>query len=274
MKDFYTIQEFAKLTGVEASTLRYWDDAGVFSPAKRDSDNHYRYYSLPQITAVNFVSVLSDLNIPIKTIAAMRRERDPENFISLLEKKEREMDMELRSLRERSSIIHARRELINFGLKVTDTQMSVMRRDSKEIILWPRNEYQEGDTFLEPLAAFVNQAEEHRIELDFPIGGYWDSFQSFQNAPSWPDCFFSIDPTGMQVWEGGESLVGFARGYYGEMGDLPQRMTAYLKENKLAVSGPVYITYLHDEICTPDTDRYLAQACVSVSRSEGSPASR
>jgi len=267
MKDFYSIQEFANLTGVEASKLRFWDDVGVFSPVKRNPENNYRYYSLAQITAVNFVSVLSDLNIPLKTIAELRKERDPENFINLLEKKEIELDMELRALRQRSSIIHARRELINYGLKIDDTQISVSHKDERSIILWPRNEYEKGDTFLEPLAAFVNQAEAERINLDFPVGGYWDSFQSFQNAPSRPDCFFSADPTGTHIQKDGEYLMGFARGYYGEMGDLPERMASYIKENRLTVSGPLYTFYLHDEICTLNTEEYLAQSYVAVSRS-------
>jgi len=264
MKDFYSIQEFATLTGVEASTLRFWDDVGVFSPIKRDPSNNYRYYSLPQITAVNFVAVLSDLNIPLKMIAELRKKRDPENFIRLLEKKEIELDMELRALRQRSSIIHTRRELINFGLRADDAQISVQRRENKGLILWPRNEYQEGDTFLEPLAAFVNQAGAQRVNLDFPVGGYWDSFQSFQDAPSRPDCFFSLDPTGTHTQKEGKYLVGFTNGYYGEMGDLPERMATYQKENKLTASGPLYLMYLHDEICTLETDQYLAQAIVAV----------
>jgi len=93
MKDFYSVHEFSVMTGVEASTLRYWDDVGVFSPVKRDPENNYRYYSLPQITAVNFVSVLSDLNIPLKTIAELRQDRNPEEFMRILERREKQLDM-------------------------------------------------------------------------------------------------------------------------------------------------------------------------------------
>jgi len=266
VKDFYSIQEFAKITGVEASRLRFWDDIGLFSPAMRNPDNNYRYYTLPQITAVNFVAVLSDLNIPLKTIGELRKDRDPENFIKLLEKREKELDIELRLLRQRSSVIHARRELINYGMKVDDSEVAVLHRDDKELILWPRNEYGEGSTFIEPLAAFVSRADEERINLDFPVGGYWDSFESFHEHPSRPDCFFSIDPTGTHLRKEGKYLVGFSRGYYSEMGDLPERMASYIKENKLHITGPLYVIYLHDEICTPDTDQYLAQACVMVDR--------
>ena len=268
MKDLLSIQEFSKLTGVESSTLRYWDEIGVFSPVKRDPETNYRYYSVAQILALNFVTTLSDLDVPLKTIAELRKERSPDDLLKVLEKKEREMDMELRTLRLRSSIIHARQELIRYGLKIGDeNQVSVLRRESKALALWPRNEYKEGDTFIEPLAAFINQAPEHHINLGFPVGGYWSSMEAFINDPSRPENFFSVDPVGTHIRKGGNYLIGFARGYYSEMGDLPERMTAYIKDNSLNVSGPVYTMYLHEEISTLDQSQYLSQTCVAVSRS-------
>jgi len=266
MKDLLSIQEFSKLTGVESTTLRYWDEIGIFSPIKRDPETNYRYYSVAQILALNFVTTLSDLNVPLKTIAELRKERSPEKLLRVLEKKEREMDMELRTLRMRSSIIHARQELIRYGLKVNETQISVLRREEKALVLWPRNEYKEGDTFIEPLAAFINQIAEHHINLGFPVGGYWSTMESFAQEPSRPENFFSIDPVGTHIRKAGNYLIGFARGYYGEMSDLPERMTAYAKDNSLNVSGPVYTMYLHEEISTQDQSQYLSQTCVAVSK--------
>ena len=267
MKDLYTIQEFSKISGVETSTLRYWDEIGLFSPVKRNPDNNYRYYSLAQILALNFVTTLSHLGIPLKTIAELRQERDPENLLSLLERKEREMDLELRTLRTRSSIIHARQELMRYGLKVNENEISVLHRENKAMILWPRNVYKEGDTFIDPLAAFIQQTREQYINLSFPVGGYWDSMESFMKEPSRPEHFFSIDPVGTHIRKEGDYLVGFARGYYAQMGDLPERMAAYAKEKSLRLSGPVYVMYLHEEISTSDPEQYLAQASVAVSKS-------
>ena len=95
MKELYTIQEFAQLSGVEASTLRYWDDIGLFSPIMRNPDNNYRYYALAQLLALNFVTVLSELDFPLKTIAELRQDRDPDSFMHLLDKQEKQMDMEM-----------------------------------------------------------------------------------------------------------------------------------------------------------------------------------
>ena len=264
----YSIQEFAKLTGVEASRLRYWDDIGLFSPIKRNPENNYRYYSITQILTLNFVSVLSDINIPLKTISELRNDRDPESFLYLLEKKEREMDMELRSLRLRSSIIHARQEVIRTGLKADLSQITVVEMEEKAMILWPRNEYKEGDTFIDPLASFINQAESLFINLNFPVGGYHDDMATFLQAPGRPQCFLSLDPVGKHIKKAGAYLVGLARGYYSEYGDLPERMAAYAKEHELTLEGPVYVTYLLEEICLQEPSQYLAQVCVAVGQSK------
>lgn len=269
MDDILSIQEFSRLSGVESSTLRYWDEIGIFSPLKRHPENNYRYYSTAQLLALNFVTVLSDLEFPLKTIAELRKERDPEKLLALLEKQEHQMDMEMRSLRLRYSIIHARRELINLGSKIDDSTLSVEQLDEKSMILWPRNEYQQGETFIEPLAASVSRVHEYHINLSFPVGGYYDDIESFKNAPNRPDHFISIDPVGIHTRKAGSYLVGYARGYYGDIGDLPDRMIAYAGENSLCLSGPVYTLYLWEETCTKDPSEYLAQCAVAVTKKKG-----
>ena len=69
MKDFLSTQEFSKLSGIATSTLRYWDDIGLFSPRKRNPENNCRYYTPDQMIAVKFITVLSDLKIPLKIIS-------------------------------------------------------------------------------------------------------------------------------------------------------------------------------------------------------------
>jgi len=266
MTETLSIHEFSKISGVESSTLRYWDEIGVFSPVMRNPENNYRHYSPAQLLALNFVTTLSDLEIPLKTIAKLREDRDPENFLELLEKQERQMDMEMRNLRQRYSIIHARRELINMGIKVDVNSISVLHLEERAMILWPRNEYNEGDTFLQPLAAFISHTGEQHINLSFPVAGRHDSMESFAKAPGRPDNFLSIDPIGTYTRKAGDYLVGYARGNYGEIGDLPERMIAYAKENSLNTSGPVYSMYLHEEICTKDPENYLCKCSIAVSK--------
>ena len=176
------------------------------------------------------------------------------------------MDMEMRRLRQRYSIIHARRELINYGVKIDEATVSVQTMEEKPMIRWPRNEYKDGDTFIEPLAALVPWTSEHHINLSFPVGGYYDDMESFSKSPGRPNHFISIDPIGTHVMKAGDYLVGYARGYYGDMGDLPDRMAAYANEHSLSFAGPVYTMYIHEEISTKDPSQYLAQTCIAVTK--------
>jgi len=266
LNETLSIQEFSKVSGIEASTLRYWDEIELFSPLLRNPENNYRHYSSAQLLALNFVTTLSSLDIPLKTIAELRDERDPEGFLDLLEDLEKRMDMEMRDLRERYSIIHARRELIKMGMKVDENSISVMYLEDRAMFIWPRNEYKEEDTFLEPLSAHLAETRDYHINLSFPVAGLYDNMESFMKDPGRLNNFVSIDPIGTSLRKAGNYLVGFTRGYYGDIGDLPGRMSEYAQENNLTLTGPVYTMYLLEEICTTDPSQYLAKCSVAIGK--------
>lgn len=287
MKEQLTIKEFSELSGVDSSTLRYWDEIGLFSPAHRSAENNYRYYSPFQIIAVNFTVVLSSLGVPLKTIKEMSDSRNPEMIAKLIEHQEKILDRQMLKLRESHSLVHTRLELINYGMKVEqwlkaaddtkpngaskDTvmdknQVAVLHLDETVYITGPRNTFKAGSEFYEPFVDFCKKADELRINLNFPIGAYHDSVESFNEAPGEPDHFISMDPTGNRKREEGDYLVGFRRGYYGKFGDLSDKMMQYVKDNNLKLTGPVYTLYLHDETCVNDPDQYLSQVCIAIEK--------
>jgi len=145
------------------------------------------------------------------------------------------------------------------------SKVAIMHRDDSNIILGPRNEWKKGEGFFEPFMHFCKQAKDLRINLSFPVGGLHEDWGGFVEAPGEPDYFCSIDPTGNKKRAVGNYVIGFHHGYYGEFGDLPERMMNYIKENSITILGPVYTMYLHDEICIKDPSQYLAQISVAVS---------
>jgi len=289
MKDFLSIKEFSKLSGIASSTLRYWDEIKLFSPVKRNPENNYRYYSPEQIITVNFITVLSSLRTPLKTIRQIASNRTPESITQLIEHQEKLLDMEMSRLRECYSTIHTRREMINYGNKVLAgfelidgirvvnaspadkgvpvdiNEIVLMRQDDIKIILGPYNEFKPGESFYRSFIHFCKQANNLRINLNFPIGALHNSWDGFMQAPGEPHHFFSIDPTGNKKRPAGKYLVAFHRGYYGQFGNLPNRMAQFIQDNSLVVSGPVYVMYLQDEVCIQDPSQYLAQICVAIS---------
>jgi len=267
VKDLLSIKEFSKLSGLETSTLRYWDDIGLFAPEQRDPHNDYRYYSPWQIITVNFVTVLRNLGIPVKKISKVGNERCPNNIIDLIDQQEDLLDKEIRKLQDARSVIRTRRALIKRGQEVNPLEISVRELPEFSLILGPPNDDFAGhESFYLPFVNFCNHAEELNINLNYPIGSYHPTIEGFFDHPSKPDYFFSLDPDGNSKREAGEYLVGYTLGYYGDFGDLPQQMANYAEENGLILEGPVYVIYLHDEICIKDPNYYLSQTSIALSR--------
>ena len=258
MKEFLSIKEFAELSGIEQSTLRYWDDIGLFSPVKRDPDNNYRYYNPFQIIILNFIGVLVELGVPLSEIKELNESRTPETMLRLLSQQETQLDYRLYELRTAYSIIHTIRNNIETAMARTG-EISVREMDGVHIVLGPETPFGDNTTFYKPFADFCDSANERRINLRYPIGGTHYSMDGFLKEPGRPNRFFSLDPFGNSKIEDGKYLVGYNCGYYGEFGDVPQRMADYAREHGLVFSGPVYVIYLIDEISTAARDQYVAQ---------------
>ena len=262
--DLLSIKEFSEYTGIKQSTLRYYDEIGLFSPVAR-GENDYRYYAPRQIVTVNLINVLSGLNVPLKQISDMERNRTPERILSLLTQQENRLDADLRRLQHSYSVIHTLRAMIQSGLSADENKIAVFFMEEIPITMGPLNTYEQDESFYEVFLRFCAYARGMRVNLSYPIGEYYKDMDAFQQAPSQPAHFFSVDPEGSSLKNAGRCLVGYTRCYYGQTGGLPERMTAYAKTHSLVFNGPVYSLHLHDEISVRDPEQYLLQISAPVS---------
>jgi len=265
MCDTLSICEFSKLSGIESSTLRYWDERGLFSPIMRHPDNNYRYYSKEQLAALNFVTTLSELKIPLKMIEKLSMQRNPEDILNLFEDFEYSLGAEMANIMVRHSIIHARMENLRLGLIADKSKISVISLSQRPMVMWSPNKERQGQLVIESFT-HLSKFCEHTINSCFPVAGYHNGFDSFMDNPSFPNNFVLFNPIGTHKRAAGEYLVGYTNGDYGELGDLPERMFEYAKSHSINVSGPVYTYYLHDEISTNDPANYLAQCCMYIGK--------
>ena len=262
--ELLTIKTFSTLTGIEESTLRYWDQIGLFQPAVRHEDNNYRLYTLEQAVALDFITVLSSLRLPLKTIAEARTDRNPQKILSLLRQQKYEIDKELIRLQGIYSTIHTLEDIIHRGIEAVPGEIGIRYLEEMPLIMGPENTYGEGELFHRALKDYCRQAKQSRVNTYNPIGGYHPTMELFIEAPARPQRFFSIDPAGSECRPAGNYLVGYVQGYYGQMGDMPQKMADYARENGLECEDPVYVVYLLDDISVPDPTQYLAQISVRM----------
>ena len=261
-QDFLSIREFSKLTGVKQSTLRHYDEIKLFQPVKR-GENGYRYYSISQTIMVNCLNVLKSLRIPVKKVFQFKDERTPEQILAFLKEQEMELNQELFRLQQAYALIHTYTGMIQEGLLADENEIKVQRMPETPIEIGAVNDFSSG-SFYESFFKFLKKISVRKIDSAYPIGGYYDTLDEFFSASGQPTRYFSLVPTGHDVKKAGDYLVGYTRGYYGELGDLPGRMQEYAKKHKLTLKEPVYEIYLHDEISHSDPDKYLIQASIPV----------
>ena len=264
--EFLTIKEFAGFVGINEQMLRHYDNKGIFFPAKHgiEFENKYRYYSPTQITTIKMIRILTKLRVPLDTIKGLAQSRTPEKLLKVLKRYHDLLKNELLLLQDSFSVINTYIELLYEGISATEPDIIVSEIPNRRILLGDINDFSDSTGFMREFTRFCSAPHEPKLNMSYPIGGYWENMETFLNEPSQPTRFFSLDPAGNDMKDAGQFLIGYTRGYYGETNDLPLKMIAYAEKNNLTFIGPVYNIYLYDELSIVDHKQYLLQVSASV----------
>jgi len=82
--EFVSIGTFGLLTGISISTLRYYHDVGLLSPAEVDPRTNYRRYATSQVATARAIRTLRSLDMAIEDISQLLKADDEESTRSLL----------------------------------------------------------------------------------------------------------------------------------------------------------------------------------------------
>jgi DNA-binding transcriptional MerR regulator len=69
--DMFQIGEFSKIAQTSVTQLHYYDEIGLFKPARVDRSSGYRYYSAEQLPQLNRIIALKELGLPLEQIQRM-----------------------------------------------------------------------------------------------------------------------------------------------------------------------------------------------------------
>lgn len=109
----FKIGEFSKLTQVSIRMLRYYDETGLLKPAETDKFTNYRLYTADQISVLNKIIFLRDLNFNVAEIAAALKQWDDVFISELLAKKRMEIKNTIKAEQDRLSKIElAQKDII------------------------------------------------------------------------------------------------------------------------------------------------------------------
>lgn len=97
--EFFTIGEVSKSTNIPISTLRYYDKVGLLSPAFKNDDTNYRYYTPMQIITLKVINHMRHLGFSIEYIKSHFENMDYEHTLQLFEKVLLETKLEIKKLK-------------------------------------------------------------------------------------------------------------------------------------------------------------------------------
>jgi DNA-binding transcriptional MerR regulator len=64
----FRIGDFSRIARVSARLLRFYDEIGLFTPARADPQTGYRYYTVDQLTQLNRILVLKELGFNLDQV--------------------------------------------------------------------------------------------------------------------------------------------------------------------------------------------------------------
>ena len=227
-----------------------------------------------QITTIKMIRVLTEIGVPLSIIEELTQDRTPEKLLKLLNKYKNKVNDEIRFLQEMCSVISTFTDLLNKAIAATEAEITVAELQGNRIILGDICDYGNEIGFIREFISFCSAPHTPKLNMSFPVGGYWDSMEAFLKVPSRPERFFSLDPKGHERQEAGLYLIGYTHGYYGRTNDLPKRMAAFAEKNGLIFTVAVYNVYLTDELSVIDPEKYLLQVSASVMETRRVPSRR
>lgn len=107
MNKLFSIGEMAKLFGINAKTLRYYDETGLVKPESTDPQTGYRYYSTQQFERLNTIKYLRALDMPLAKIRHFFENKDIDQMVAILKEQQQE-------------VIRRQQELARINLKIED----------------------------------------------------------------------------------------------------------------------------------------------------------
>lgn len=115
--ELQTITQVSKQFSISTRTLRYYEQIGLITPAKKE-DFSYRVYDIEAITRLRQIIILRKLRIPLKQIAEILLNADVRVAIDILENNLAAMDEEITALSTIRSVVKAFIEHLNLGSEI------------------------------------------------------------------------------------------------------------------------------------------------------------
>ncbi|WP_244188514.1 MerR family transcriptional regulator [Paenibacillus kribbensis] len=266
---YFTTGQFAKICKVNKRTLFHYDEIGLFQPAFID-ENGYRYYSYHQFDLFSIITVLKELNVPLKEIKTYLDERTPERILDLSKHKISEVNKEIDKMIKIKHILEETIVYTHKGLNSTSSEIKLEEHEEERIIRSTSLEENNINDYAEWMmnfkkfehstqsvgASFVGSMLDKEAIL---AGKYASKSYLFVKTNNRNNTHFSnfIKPKGLYA-------VAYHHGSYEKIGRTYERLIQYIEKENFLIQEFAYEEYLIDEVGAKDESEYVTQITVRL----------
>ena len=263
MKDYYKINEIAKLYGVGVDSLRYYERLGILKP-KRDAANGYRLYGLKDIYKLNIIRDLRSLGFSMKQIKDYLDGQCIANTMNLLSEEHSLMEAQLRDLTERKQILETRMRDLSEAVH-TKTGAYQLKTIPEDRFCVQLNEYMTKDEQMDFAFRRLHRRYEGEIRNmgNLIIGAFPCMEKLMQGIPNVYDSVFFILGKGAREYDfmlpKGTYLSCYYRGSYAQNSRRMQEFVSYAAQNGLRITGNPFELYEIDNHDTMLESEFLTE---------------
>lgn len=271
----FTIGEMAKMQNIAESTLRYYDEKGIFHPSIVDPKTNYRYYTIDQFSLLDTIKFLRQLNIPLKEIKKYIDERNPAYALNLLEKQQEMMLKKQREIEYALAKMEHRIHLIKEATKAKAEQMvikEIPQRKITAIAVAPNTTDDMFEYYIHSLQKNMRQMDDSLFSGDIGVtvakkGLMQNEFQAYSSV------FILLDYMPFEVQSSDEIKEGmfacvYHHGPYEETDETYKKVMKYIDQEGYEISGDAIEIALIDWSVTENPEEQVTEIQIPIMKKQ------
>ncbi|SFE24966.1 DNA-binding transcriptional regulator, MerR family [Paenibacillus algorifonticola] len=257
--------QFAKLMGISKDTLFHYERLGILSPEIK-AENGYRYYSMNQMDVFKVISILKELDMPLKEIKEYLNKRSPQKLIVLLEKEEALLDAKIKKLNKMKKIISEKKRITKASIEIIPTQMGYEEKHEEFLVLTEADPYTNDESIYDSMIKHEKYLNIYSIDASHTIGWMRDTKRVLANEAFHYDYLYTRVSKESNFSnfkrDKGRYLIAYHTNGYSTISETYNRMLKFANDEGLNLHGFFYEDVLLDDLSVKGYEEYIIKISV------------
>lgn len=255
------ISDFSRITGISRYNLIFYDKIDLLKPHQRD-DNGYRLYSRTQLDTAFVIVALREIGVSIETIKQYVQERNTEAMLALFHKQSKVIQQEIDKLKRLKKMMQIYSDSL---IEVSQVDLDVIQMiECQEEAIFIGPKIAKGIPEEEANVQFYNYADQHKMELSYPLGAIVDVREPYNKEEKLQHFYLRVGQKSNGVKPAGSYVVGYLSGNGYDAIPLYKRLLAFIEAHDLLIDGYAYEEYPTNEVIVKDELQYVIKLQIKV----------